>query len=43
MSEAPILTLDAVSKRFDPRLTLGDRIAAAIGPIDRERAPVLFT
>jgi peptide/nickel transport system ATP-binding protein len=28
---APILALDAVSKRFDPRLTLGDRIAAAIG------------
>ncbi|MGL4444351.1 MAG: ATP-binding cassette domain-containing protein, partial [Alsobacter sp.] len=31
MSAAPILSLDAVSKRFDPRLTLGDRIAAAIG------------
>jgi oligopeptide/dipeptide ABC transporter ATP-binding protein len=31
MSVPPILSLDAVSKRFDPRLTLGDRIAAAIG------------
>lgn len=30
MSE-PILTLDGIVKRFDPRLTLGDRIAAAIG------------
>jgi oligopeptide/dipeptide ABC transporter ATP-binding protein len=30
MSE-PIMTLDGIVKRFDPRLTLGDRIAAAIG------------
>ncbi len=28
---APILTLENVVKRFDPRLSLGDRIAAAIG------------
>ena len=27
----PILTLERLVKRFDPRLTLGDRIAAAIG------------
>ena len=27
----PIMTLDGVVKRFDPRLSLGDRIAAAIG------------
>ena len=27
----PILELDDVSKRFDPRLTLGDRIAARLG------------
>ncbi len=28
---APILELDDVSKRFDPRLTMGDRIAARLG------------
>jgi peptide/nickel transport system ATP-binding protein len=27
----PFLSLDAVSKRFDPRLTMGDRIAARLG------------
>jgi oligopeptide/dipeptide ABC transporter ATP-binding protein len=27
----PIMTLEGIVKRFDPRLTLGDRIAAAIG------------
>jgi peptide/nickel transport system ATP-binding protein len=30
MSE-PIMTLEGIVKRFDPRLSLGDRIAAAIG------------
>ena len=28
---APIMTLEGIVKRFDPRLSLGDRIAAAIG------------
>ena len=28
---APLLELDRVSKRFDPRLSLGDRIAARLG------------
>jgi len=27
----PFLSLEAISKRFDPRLTLGDRIAARLG------------
>ncbi len=27
----PLLTLERISKRFDPRLTLGDRIAARLG------------
>ena len=34
---APFLALDAVSRRFDPRLTLGDRIAARLGATVEDR------
>ena len=34
---APFLALDRVSRRFDPRLTLGDRIAARLGASVEDR------
>jgi len=35
---APFLAIDHVSKRFEPRLSLGDRIAAKLGAAVETRA-----